>query len=170
MNRLRNISEFLALRRNTSLLLVALLLAGTGEKLWLGFAPKYIEVLAHGVLSAAQIVLVIGTLRRAANVSRRDLRLSRRLAHRSLGTKKIPAAVQRDFNCRLHFGFGLAKLAGAAARLVFISRVERAVVAGDILRHRHFAAIQPPHDGRRRAIHDPPRADDARPARRRLAA
>ena len=57
---LKNISEFLALRRNTSLLLVALLLAGTGEKLWLGFAPKYIEVLAHGVLSAAQIILIIG--------------------------------------------------------------------------------------------------------------
>jgi MFS family permease len=54
------ISEFLALRRNTSLLLVALVLAGTGEKLWLGFAPKYIEVLAHGVLAAAQIILVIG--------------------------------------------------------------------------------------------------------------
>ena len=57
---LRNISEFLALRRNTSLLLIALLLAGTGEKLWLGFAPKYIEVLAHGVLSAAKIILIIG--------------------------------------------------------------------------------------------------------------
>ena len=39
---------------------VALVLAGTGEKLWLGFAPKYIDVLAHGVLSAAQIILVIG--------------------------------------------------------------------------------------------------------------
>ena len=56
----QKISEFLALRRNTSLLLVALVLAGTGEKLWLGFAPKYIAVLAHGVLSAAQIILVIG--------------------------------------------------------------------------------------------------------------
>ncbi len=60
MSRLKSIAEFLALRRNTSLLLVALVLAGTGEKLWLGFAPKYIEVLAHGVLSAAQIILVIG--------------------------------------------------------------------------------------------------------------
>jgi MFS family permease len=60
VNRWRTIAEFLALRRNTSLLLVALVLAGTGEKLWLGFAPKYIEVLAHGILSAAQIVLVIG--------------------------------------------------------------------------------------------------------------
>ena len=59
-NSLRSASEFLALRRNTSLLLVALVLAGTGEKLWLGFAPKYIEVLAHGLLSAAQMILVIG--------------------------------------------------------------------------------------------------------------
>ena len=50
MNRLRNISEFLALRRNTSLLLVALVLAGTGEKLWLGFAPKYIETIGGSVL------------------------------------------------------------------------------------------------------------------------
>jgi len=49
MNRLRNASEFLALRRNTSLLLVALVLAGTGEKLWLGFAPKYIEIIGGGV-------------------------------------------------------------------------------------------------------------------------
>lgn len=57
---LQKISEFLALRRNTSLLLVALVLAGTGEKLWLGFAPKYIEVLSQGILSTAQIVLVIG--------------------------------------------------------------------------------------------------------------
>jgi MFS family permease len=54
------ISDFLALRRNTSLLLVALVLAGTGEKLWLGYAPKYIEVLSQGVLTTAQIVLVIG--------------------------------------------------------------------------------------------------------------
>jgi MFS family permease len=46
---LKNISEFLALRRNTSLLLVALLLAGTGEKLWLGFAPKYIETLGGSI-------------------------------------------------------------------------------------------------------------------------
>jgi MFS family permease len=60
MNRWRNISEFLALRRNTSLLLVALVLAGTGEKLWLGFAPKYIEVLGQGTLTAARIILIIG--------------------------------------------------------------------------------------------------------------
>lgn len=41
---------FLALRRNTSLLLVALVLAGTGERLWLGFAPKYLETLGATVL------------------------------------------------------------------------------------------------------------------------
>src|ERR1043165_4145891 len=44
------IAEFLALRRNPSLLLIALLLAGTGERLWLGFAPKYLEALGASVL------------------------------------------------------------------------------------------------------------------------
>ena len=46
---LQSIARFLALRRNTSLLLVVLVLAGTGEKLWLGFAPKYLETLGAGV-------------------------------------------------------------------------------------------------------------------------
>ena len=46
----RSIAEFLALRRNTSLLLVALVLAGTGEKLWLGFAPKYLQTLGASIL------------------------------------------------------------------------------------------------------------------------
>ena len=45
----QKVAEFLALRRNTSLLLAALLLAGTGEKLWLGFAPKYIETLGGSI-------------------------------------------------------------------------------------------------------------------------
>jgi MFS family permease len=49
VSRHRGVGEFLALRRNTSLLLVALVLAGTGEKLWLGFAPKYLETLGAGV-------------------------------------------------------------------------------------------------------------------------
>src|SRR5260370_38350881 len=43
------IADFLALRRNTALLLVALVLAGTGEKLWLGFAPKYLQFLGASV-------------------------------------------------------------------------------------------------------------------------
>jgi len=43
-------AHFLALNRNTGLLLVALLLAGTGERLWTGFVPKYLEVLGASVL------------------------------------------------------------------------------------------------------------------------
>jgi MFS family permease len=49
MSLVASIIEFLALRRNTSLLLVALVFGGTGEKLWLGFAPKYLETLGAGV-------------------------------------------------------------------------------------------------------------------------
>jgi MFS family permease len=45
----RAVAEFLALRRNTALLLVALVLAGTGERLWLVFAPKYLQTLGAGV-------------------------------------------------------------------------------------------------------------------------
>jgi len=40
---------FLALRRNTSLLLAALVLAGTGERLWLGFASKYLQTLGASI-------------------------------------------------------------------------------------------------------------------------
>jgi MFS family permease len=47
---LRSIADFLALKRNTALLLVALVLAGTGEKLWLGFAPKYLQTLGASIL------------------------------------------------------------------------------------------------------------------------
>ena len=50
MSQWQGITNFLALRRNTVLLLVALVLAGTGERLWLGFAPKYLETLGAGVL------------------------------------------------------------------------------------------------------------------------
>jgi MFS family permease len=50
VSRWRSIADFLALRRNTVLLLVALVLAGTGERLWLGFAPKYLETLGASVL------------------------------------------------------------------------------------------------------------------------
>lgn len=55
-------ADFLALRRNTALLLVMLVLAGTGEKLWVGFAPKYLEwlgasVLVIGLFDALQTLL-----------------------------------------------------------------------------------------------------------------
>lgn len=49
MNGWRKIGAFLGLRRNTSLLLLALVLAGTGERLWIDFAPKYLEKLGAGV-------------------------------------------------------------------------------------------------------------------------
>jgi MFS family permease len=49
VSRWRSIADFLALRRNTSLLLVALVLAGTGEKIWLGFAPKYLQTLGASI-------------------------------------------------------------------------------------------------------------------------
>jgi MFS family permease len=62
MIRLTPVADFLALRRNTMLLLAALMLAGTGERLWLGFAPKYLEslgatVLVIGLFDALQTLL-----------------------------------------------------------------------------------------------------------------
>src|SRR5512145_645812 len=49
MKRLGLIAEFLALRRNTVLLLAVLVLAGTGERLWIAFVPKYLQVLGAGL-------------------------------------------------------------------------------------------------------------------------
>src|SRR5688500_15452843 len=46
----RRCAEFLAWRRKVGLLLVVLVLIGTGEKLWINFAPKYLEVLGAGIL------------------------------------------------------------------------------------------------------------------------
>src|SRR3954470_11328071 len=46
---LTGLAEFLGLRRNTALLLATLVLALTGERLWLGFAPKYLQTLGAGV-------------------------------------------------------------------------------------------------------------------------
>src|SRR3989441_4576331 len=62
VNRAGKIVEFLALRRNTALLLCALVLALTGERLWLGFAPKYLQTLgasifAIGLFDALQTLL-----------------------------------------------------------------------------------------------------------------
>ncbi len=50
MSALRVLADFLALKRNTALLLVVLVVVGTGERLWLGFAPKYLETLGAGIL------------------------------------------------------------------------------------------------------------------------
>ncbi len=62
MRQWQRAAEFLALKRNTSLLLVALVLAGTGERLWIGFVPKYLETLGAtifviGLFDALQTLL-----------------------------------------------------------------------------------------------------------------
>ena len=54
---------------------VALVLAGTGEKLWLGFAPKYLQtlgatVLVIGLFDALQTLL--GALYPAVRAARRE--------------------------------------------------------------------------------------------------
>jgi MFS family permease len=49
VNRWNQVAEFLGLRRNTALLLAALVIAGTGEKLWLGFVPKYLQTLGAAI-------------------------------------------------------------------------------------------------------------------------
>src|SRR5438046_10615135 len=49
VKRAGKIVDFLALKRNTALLLGALVLALTGERLWLGFAPKYLQTLGAGI-------------------------------------------------------------------------------------------------------------------------
>ncbi len=41
------IADFLGLKRNILVLLGALVFALTGERLWLGFAPKYLETLGR---------------------------------------------------------------------------------------------------------------------------
>jgi MFS family permease len=50
MSAMHRLADWLGLRRNTALLLAALLLAGTGERLWLGFAPKYLETLGASIV------------------------------------------------------------------------------------------------------------------------
>ena len=47
--RTRRIVEFLGLERNIVVLLGAIIIALTGERLWLGFASKYLETLGAGV-------------------------------------------------------------------------------------------------------------------------
>jgi len=45
----RTIADFLGLERNIVVLLGAIIIALTGERLWLGFASKYLETLGAGV-------------------------------------------------------------------------------------------------------------------------
>ena len=62
MGRLSQAADFLGLKRNATILLVALLLAGTAEKLWIDFAPKLLEnfgatIFIIGVFDALQTFL-----------------------------------------------------------------------------------------------------------------
>jgi hypothetical protein len=46
------LAEALGLKRNLVLLLVAIVLIGSGEEMWMRFVPKYLQALGAGVLYA----------------------------------------------------------------------------------------------------------------------
>jgi len=95
---------------------VALVLAGTGEKLWLGFAPKYLQTLARAFSSSAC----------STHCKRSSARLCvpRRLADGSLGQRRS-LMLFSALSLRLHVGAGVAPLAGAPARHISVSGLER---------------------------------------------
>src|SRR5256714_10216189 len=43
------VAEFFGLKRNLVILLIAILVIGTGEELWMRFVPKYLQTLGAGV-------------------------------------------------------------------------------------------------------------------------
>src|SRR5437764_7710261 len=47
---MQRIAEFFALKRNLVILLIAILLIGAGEELWMRFVPKYLETLGASAL------------------------------------------------------------------------------------------------------------------------
>ena len=49
VNPLRRISEFFGLKRNLAVLLLAILMIGAGEELWMRFVPKYLQALGASV-------------------------------------------------------------------------------------------------------------------------
>jgi hypothetical protein len=54
----RTIADFLGLERNIVVLLGAIIIALTGERLWLGFASKYLETLDAGVFLIGLLLLM----------------------------------------------------------------------------------------------------------------
>ena len=50
MRRLQALAEFFGLKRNLVILLVAILVIGAGEELWMRFIPKYLQTLGASVL------------------------------------------------------------------------------------------------------------------------
>lgn len=51
MDRLRALAGVLALKRNLALLLIAILVIGMGEELWMRFVPKYLQTLGAPVVA-----------------------------------------------------------------------------------------------------------------------
>src|SRR5207244_4849768 len=47
---LARVAEFFGLKRNLVILLIAILVIGTGEELWMRFVPKYLKELGAGFL------------------------------------------------------------------------------------------------------------------------
>src|SRR5437667_7291964 len=49
LTRAHRVAEFFALKRNLVILLVAILVIGAGEELWMRFVPKYLQTLGATV-------------------------------------------------------------------------------------------------------------------------
>src|SRR5438309_11402147 len=49
LTRAQRVAEFFALKRNLVILLVAMLVIGAGEELWMRFVPKYLQVVGASV-------------------------------------------------------------------------------------------------------------------------
>ena len=49
LNRLQRVANFFGLRRNLVILLIAILVIGAGEELWMRFVPKYLQTLGASV-------------------------------------------------------------------------------------------------------------------------
>src|SRR6059058_2631491 len=50
VNRKRRFADFFALKRNLVILLIAIVLIGAGEELWMRFVPKYLEAVGASAL------------------------------------------------------------------------------------------------------------------------
>ena len=162
VNGWRSIADFLALKRNTALLLVALVLAGTGEKLWLGFAPKYLQTLGASILIIG-LFDALQTLLGAVYAYPGGWLTDRWGQRRSL--MLFSALSLAGYALVLVWHHWLALLLGAFLFLAWsaLSLPTTFTVVATSLK------AQPAHHGHRRPIHGAPRADDARAAGRRLA-
>src|ERR1700726_396468 len=49
LNRVQRVADFFGLRRNLVILLIAILVIGAGEELWMRFVPKYLQTLGASV-------------------------------------------------------------------------------------------------------------------------